>query len=142
MNEYLIIGQAPPAVKQQVPYDTTMLYDMLAWCGISQMDAQSIFEFEAMTDEFPGFGQSGHKAPDKKRMRQYYDACLYFKGVQAKGVIVLGNVAKEALTEFGFQHDNICYIIHPSKRNYTRIIAEKEKITTAINSVLQKGGFK
>ena len=32
----LIIGQAPAAVKQEVPYDTTYLYTMLEWIGISK----------------------------------------------------------------------------------------------------------
>ena len=142
MNDYLIIGQAPPAVKQQVPYDTTMLYDMISWCGITKEQAQCMFEFEAMTDEFPGFGDSGHKVPSKVRMRQHYDNCLYFKAQHVKGVIVLGNVAKDALTEFGFHHDNVCYIIHPSKRNYARIMKQKEHIIQAIKSVLSihKGG--
>ena len=39
-NKILIIGQAPPAVKQTVPYDTTMLYEMFAWVDISKEQAK------------------------------------------------------------------------------------------------------
>jgi hypothetical protein len=137
MNKYLIIGQAPPAVKQTLPYDTTMLYTMLDWCGISKEKAQSLFEFEAMTNEFPGYSKSGHAVPDLVKMRQHYDNCLYFKIQSSDGVIVLGNVAKNTLQKFGFEHAKVAYILHPSRRNYSRIMRERESITTAIHSVIK-----
>lgn len=51
-TKIIIIGQAPPAVKQIVPYDTTLLYDMFSWVNISKEQAQELFEFEAMVDFF------------------------------------------------------------------------------------------
>jgi hypothetical protein len=136
MKDYLIIGQAPPAVKQSLPYDTTMLYEMLSWCGIRKDQAQDIFDFDAMTDKFPGFGKSGHKPPSLIEMRQHYDNCLYWKIESSKGVIVLGNVAKEALIKFGFDHTNSAFIIHPSRRNYARIMKDQGRITNVIKQVI------
>lgn len=40
MKKILIIGQAPPLQKQDVPYDTTMLYEWLSEIGISKEKAQ------------------------------------------------------------------------------------------------------
>src|SRR6185312_4933999 len=54
-KKILIIGQAKPAVEQEYPYDTTMLYSWLKEQGISKLHAQHIFEFEAVYQEFPGY---------------------------------------------------------------------------------------
>ena len=78
MKKILIIGQAPPAVKQDVPYDTTLLYVMLSWVGISKEKAQEIFDFEAMTDTFPGHSstRNGHAVPSYFVMEVYYNNIL------------------------------------------------------------------
>ena len=73
----LIIGQALPAVKQEYPYDTTMLYDWLNEVGISKEEAQNIFEFDAVYDKFPVFdSKGGHLKPTKDQMEEYYERSL------------------------------------------------------------------
>ncbi len=140
MNKILIIGQAPPAVKQEFPYDTTLLYDILGWVGISKEQAQEMFEFEAMTDKFPGHGVNGHLKPSKAEMLRYYFAVLSNKIATAKRVIVLGNVAAEALIDFGafieYPSHHVFYMIHPSKRNYSKIMAQKENLTKTLDKFI------
>ena len=137
MNKILIIGQAPPAVKQQFPYDTTLLYDILGWVGISKEQAQEMFEFEAMTDKFPGHGANGHLKPSKDEMCDYLSRLLGKKIFEADQIIVLGNVAKEALEDFGFtDKSKMLFMIHPSKRNYSKIMAQKEQLTNQLKQFL------
>lgn len=139
MKKILIIGQAPPAVKQGVPYDTTLLYVMLSWAGISKDIAQELFEFEAMTDKFPGFGTSGHSLPHKADMRRYFETILLNKIHRADKIIILGNVAKNALQDFGIERMGkpLYYIIHPSKRNYSKIMERREEIGTLLASLIK-----
>lgn len=54
-NKILIIGQAPPAVNQRVPYDTTLLYDIFEWVGIDKEQAQNMFDFDAVYNKFSWF---------------------------------------------------------------------------------------
>ncbi len=140
MNKILIIGQAPPAVKQEFPYDTTLLYDILGWVGISKEQAQEMFEFEAMTDKFPGHGANGHLKPSRSEIGRYYFAVLSDKISKAKKVIVLGNVAAEALIDLEafaeYPSQNHFYMIHPSKRNYSKIMAQKENLTKTLDKFI------
>lgn len=139
MNKILVIGQAPPAVKQQYPYDTTMLYDMLSWVGITKQEAQNIFEFEAVCNTFPGFGTNGHNIPSIEQMNQHWFETLENKVELADKIWILGNVAKEY---FNNKEKTLsCNIevletIHPSKRNYLRIMKDKEIITRQLKSFL------
>jgi len=132
MSKILIIGQAPPAVKQIFPYDTTMLYDWLYECGITKEWAQELFEFEAMTNTFPGFdAHGGHKKPSLNEMSAHYDEFLRHKIGVAKKIILLGNVPKEFLRGTSIWHNNsikILCLIHPSRRNYTLYMANKSKL--------------
>lgn len=141
MGKILIIGQAPPAVKQIVPYDTTLLYEILYWVNISKEQAQEIFEFEAMVNTFPGRTENGHKAPDKHSMHRHYKYFLIPKIQQASKVILLGNVAKENCTEFGIYAikgaGNILCLPHPSRRNYSLIMKNKDSITNKLKQFLQ-----
>ena len=141
-NKILIIGQAPPAVKQEFPYDTTLLYEMLGWVGISKEQAQDMFEFEAMTDKFPGHGPNGHLKPTLKEMQHHLDTTLNRKIINSDKMIVLGNVAKEALltlTPYGMRKtDPVLFLIHPSKRNYSKIMAQKEQITEQLTNLLKQ----
>lgn len=136
----LIIGQAPPAVTQTVPYDTTLLYDMLSWVGITKEQAQEIFEFEAMSNLFPGHGENGHLKPSNEIMRKHYDNVLEGKIQKSKRVLVLGKVAENALKDFGAfcsnEHENVVFMIHPSKRNYSSIMSNKESITIQLQALL------
>lgn len=138
----MIIGQAPPAVTQTVPYDTTLLYEMLSWVGISKEDAQNIFEFEAVSNKFPGFGPKGHLAPSKQDIDNHWKTTLNFKVDIADKILVLGNVAKyeiERLTSsdsMSLQYKKVVYMIHPSKRNHSAIFAGKEKIIEKLKTLL------
>jgi len=139
MEKILIIGQAPPAVKQGVPYETTLLYEMLSWVGVSKEQAQEIFEFEAMTNKFPGFGTRGHALPHISDMRRYYETTLEAKMIPERKVLVLGNVAKDALEEVGAYNNTTCkftFLVHPSRRNYVRIMANRESIAKELKRML------
>lgn len=135
----LIIGQAPPAVKQSVPYDTTMLYDMFSWVGISKDLAQKMFEFEAVYNEFPGHGSSGHLKPIKEQMDKHWNETLEEKVQMANTVILLGNVARDYFYSKPKTYScnlGVFELIHPSYRNAARIKASKEHITKVLQSAL------
>jgi uracil-DNA glycosylase len=134
----LIIGQAPPAVKQTVPYDTTMLYEMLEWVGITKEQAQEIFEFEAVVDKFPGHGENGHLVPNLKDITEYYNKTLKLKIEKAERIIVLGKVAENSLKSLNaFQNKtSVLYMIHPSRMNMGRILAKKIEITNKLEQFI------
>lgn len=138
----LIIGQAPPAVKQLLPYDTTLLYEMLSWVGIDKNKAQELFEFEAMTDKFPGKTNNGHAKPSVIEMNHHYHFVLKQKIEDCKGVLILGNVPKEALQRFGayvrYSDKPMVKMIHPSRRNYSKIMAQKENIISQFNLLINQ----
>lgn len=140
MNKILIIGQAPPAVEQTVPYDTTMLYDMFSWAGISKEQAQDIFEFEAISNIFPGFKPNGgHKTPSREDCDKQWEKTLETKLQLAEEIIVLGAVAKqyiESKPKTWSCSAKFVYIIHPSKRNYNKIMAQKESIVNNLKWIL------
>lgn len=132
----LIIGQAPPAVKQGVPYDTTMLYDWLNELDISKEQAQELFDFDAVYDKFPGFdSKGGHLKPSNEQMEDYYARSLEDKINASKAVIVLGACARNFLNKKVI--DKPCtYTIHPSKRNYYLYNKNKNSILAEIKKVL------
>ena len=139
MNKILIIGQAPPAVKQSVPYDTTLLYEMLEWVDITKEDAQNIFEFDAVYGEFPGWENGGHRIPTKLEMDYYWDNVLEEKIQCADKVLILGNVARDYINSkprtWSCNLDFV-YLIHPSKRNYSRIMESKTHIIKQLKKLL------
>lgn len=120
-SKILVIGQAPPAVKQGVPYDTTMLYDWLSEIGITKEQAQFLFEWEAVYDRFPGFTKSGaHAVPTEAMMDLYWRNTLGKKVLECNKIWVVGNVARDYLLK---KHEKIVekktllFTMHPSKRN-------------------------
>lgn len=116
----LIIGQAPAFQKQQYPYDTTMLYEWLNECGVSKEQAQDLFEFEALSDKFPGFhNNGGHLKPSSSDVEKHW-ATLEEKLQLSDKVLILGKIASE------YYHSKprtwSCNmreleLPHPSKRN-------------------------
>lgn len=140
MNKILVIGQAPPAVKQEYPYDTTLLYEMLLWAGIGKIEAQELFEFDALTNEFPGHDKKGgHKKPSRQAIDRYFAETLCEKLMKREKIIALGALAIfEYTRQSSFFVTWPCYydkdipvlcLPHPSKRNYALIHKNKEKIT-------------
>jgi len=136
----LIIGQAPPLQTQKVPYDTTLLYDMLSWVNITKEQAQEMFEFEAMSNTLRGVKNGNHLQPLVGEMRERYYNVLREKIGEANKVILLGNVAKYNCFKFGINSikfpQNILCLIHPSRRNYNKIMANKEEITNKLKVFL------
>lgn len=129
MNKILIIGQAPPAVKQTVPYDTTLLYIMFEWVGISKERAQLLFDFDACVDEFPGHGKNGHLVPSKEKMIEYHERVLKHKIKNAKCVIFLGKVASEFYAaNLLVNPEKYFSLPHPSTRNRGLIMKRKDWI--------------
>lgn len=140
MNKILIIGQAPPAVKQSVPYDTTLLYEMLSWVGITKEESQSIFEFEAVSNIFPGHSISGHNKPSVEQMGEHWEATLKNKVELAEKVWLLGNVARDyfySKPKTWSCNLEILETVHPSKRNHSRIFLNKDKITAQLKNFIQ-----
>lgn len=140
MNKILIIGQALPAVEQTYPYDTTLLYEMLSWVGISKEAAQDIFIFDAVYNGFPGFdSKGGHLKPSLKQMQDYWKDSLKLKVEISKRIWLLGNVAKNFFYAQSFKQRLGTVIIetpHPSKRNYSLIMNNKEQITNLLNKII------
>lgn len=139
-NKILIIGQAPAAQKQQVPYDTTMLYDWLVEIGINKKIAQSLFDFDAVFGEFPGYDENGgHKVPDDVQMKQHYDVVLKSKIEKADRIIILGKVAEKFLNSIQGEPlagKKVIYLIHPSKRNFSLYQKSKENILTLLSNIV------
>lgn len=137
----LIIGQAPPAVKQTIPYDTTLLYVMLGWANISKEQAQEMFDFEALVEEFPGHNEGGgHKKPDKIAIANHLATVLQRKINASQKIILLGNeartvIASEIIT-YGI-YDKYLFLPHPSKRNYSLIMRDKPKFESLLKSFLK-----
>lgn len=131
-NKILIIGQAPPAVKQQFPYDTTMLYDWLSECGVSKEAAQDIFEFEALMDKFPGYDHvGGHRKPSYLEKKAHWEDTLEAKVIAADKVILLGSEAAmwlESQVKTWSCNLQVLHLMHPSKRNTFRYRQNKENI--------------
>lgn len=138
-TKILVIGQAPPAVAQDYPYSTTMLYEWFADVGVSKEKAQELFEFDAVYDKFPGHGKRGHAAPNWEQMEDYYKRSLKAKIKAHDKIIVLGNVAKDFILEkvdFVNTTKNIKFLMHPSRRNQWLYPRNKNFITIALNELL------
>lgn len=126
MGKILIIGQAPPAVKQNLPYDTTMLYDWFSQVGVSKEDAQKIFSFDAVYDKFPGFSKNGgHLTPTFEQMEDYWNRSLKHKVDCCSKIITLGNVARSYLS-MKKPNKKMIHLIHPSYRNKYRFDMNKD----------------
>lgn len=137
MNKILIIGQAPPAAKQSIPYDTTMLYDWFREIGISKDDALNIFSFDAVYDKFPGFSSSGgHLTPTIHQMDDYWNRSLREKVETSNSILVLGSCARDFLLTKNIQK-RMEFIIHPSKRNYSLYIKHKEEILNKLSNLIK-----
>lgn len=115
----LIIGQAPPLKPQQLPYDSTQLYDWFEAVGISKAHAAELFIFEAMAPAFTGRNRtnSGHKKPAAKVMDDHYQSVLLPLIQKADKVLVLGAVAASYLSNKLSADVRALYLIHPSRRN-------------------------
>jgi uracil-DNA glycosylase len=133
-TKILIIGQAPPYQKQKLPYDTTMLYDWLKEIGIDKERALERFEFDAVYNKFPGFGESGHKIPTQEQMDEYYPE-LKKKIDSVDKIWILGNVAYNYLISKNLDKE-ILFTIHPSRMNYNRFEKDKTKILTRIKNFI------
>ena len=136
MDKILIIGQAPPAQKQLLPYDTTMLYDWFEQLGISKNDALDMFLFDAVYDKFPGYNSNGgHLKPNEQQMEDYWKRGLKQKVGKCKAILVLGACARDFLKTKEINKP-IAYIIHPSKRNYSLYLKNKDSILKSISNLI------
>lgn len=136
MAKILVIGQAPPIQHQQYPYDTTLWYDWLFGAGITKEQSVDIFTYNAVFDKFPGKTRAGgHKAPLKDQKVQHYNNSLRAEIQQHDKIIVLGNVASDFLKEriLGKQ---VLHLIHPSRRNYSRIKPHREEIINSLKNFI------
>lgn len=132
----LLIGQAPPFQAQEVPYDTTMLYDWLKEVGVSKDQAQDMFEFEAVGNRFPGFDNSGHKKPSSQMMDEHWDNTLKEKVKQAEKIWILGGVASVYLEDKIPRDKKVLQTIHPSTRNQAIFGQMRDKILGQIKNFL------
>lgn len=138
MNKILVIGQAPPAVKQTIPYDTTMLYDWLKEVNVNKETALEIFTFDAVYDKFPGFNsKGGHNIPSIEQMEDYWERELKSKVINHDKIWIVGNVAFEFLnSKPELKGKTVIKTIHPSKRNIDIYNKNKESILNKIKLIL------
>lgn len=136
----LIIGQAPPVNKQNIPYDTTMLYSWLLRIGISITDSKRLFDFEAIYNVFPGFdANGGHLKPTVEQMNKHWDDTLETKVQLADKIWVLGNVARDYINtkdKTWSCNTEWLYTIHPSKRNYALFKKNEQSILNNIKEFI------
>lgn len=141
MNKILIIGQAPALRKQTVPYDTTLLYTMLEWVGISKEQAQALFEFEALSNEFPGLSKPGnHAKPSKEAVQKHWSETLETKVHGADKVWLLGSFVSDYFHKLPKTWScslEILETYHPSRRNYSKIMAKKEEIINQLKDFIK-----
>lgn len=143
MKKILIIGQALPEVKQELPYDTTMLYDWLKEVGVSKEQAVGIFDFEAVFPVFPGRTASGgHAKPKKAEMVAHWNSVLRSKVVSSDKILLLGRVSSEFVMKqisVGFIstiEKTITEIPHPSRRNYYLYTQRKEEVLDKLSYII------
>jgi len=139
-SKILIIGQAPPAVKQEVPYDTTMLYDWLIEVGITKDTAQDMFEFEAVCGDFTGFSEKGgHRKPSLSEMDAHWDSVLEEKVQLADKIILLGNVSRDYFYSKPKTYScglKVLELIHPSKRNSFLYSKTKDAVISSLKEFI------
>lgn len=142
MKKILLIGQAPPIKPQDIPYDSTMLYDWLKEIGVSKEEAQLIFEFEAMTDKIPKVVKGNQKPPSIFEMKDYYHRVLLDKIYNSDIVILLGKSPMKFFDQDEFFVDimtgkkRFFTMIHPSKRNITLYRNNKEKVLSIFEKAI------
>lgn len=139
MKKILILGQAPAAVKQAVPYDTTMLYQWLEACGVSKQAAQELFIFEAVANTFPGFSHAGgHNKPTMEDIKAHWPVIeAHLQDIDK--VIILGGVAAqvyESMPRTWSCNVQELYLIHPSKRNTDRFNQNREAILKSLKDFI------
>lgn len=135
----LIIGQAPALKEQKLPYDTTLLYTMLEWVGITKEQAQGMFEFEAVSNVYNGSKNSKHIKPTKEQMDAHWNNTLETKVQCANKVWLVGDVAKKyfySKPKTWSCNLEILETIHPSRINYFRIMPKKDELTETLKSFL------
>lgn len=153
MKKVIIIGQAPPKQKQTFPYDTTYLYDWLSDAGIDKEKAQTICIFEACYHTFLGTDDKGnHKKPTYKHFKEHWRDNLRGMVKDSTDVILLGGVARDfVLRKLGYNGPrvkwgetvelykrNFTVLLHPSKRNYSAIQDNKDKISKEFKRIFGK----
>lgn len=145
MKRILIIGQAPPLQRQEIAYDTTMLYEWLSEIGIDKIPAQEMFDFEAMTDKPPKTSKSGsHIPPSREEMDDYMDRVLLDKITNSEKIILLGACPRNYFKRKKFfkRYDNdkfkVLSLIHPSKRNYKMYNDNKELLLSLLKNIIEE----
>lgn len=137
MKKILIIGQAPPAKPQEIPYDSTMLYDWLSEIGITKEQAQHLFIFEALVPAFTGRNNtnSGHKRPTKDIVLAHWPV-LESHLHNVDKVILLGAVAADYYTRMPRTWSctiKELFLLHPSRRNLFKFRQNKAETLAQLN---------
>lgn len=138
-KKILIVGQSLPAVKQELPYDTTMLYEWLNEVGVSKNMAQDMFEFDAVYGYgFLGFNSDGsHKLPTQDDKDKYWNEVLKDRVKGADKIWIVGKVAEGFLLSKGVVFDkDIIITPHPSYRNRALYNRNKEAVLNKIKGLI------
>lgn len=139
-SKILIIGQAPPAKPQGLPYDSTQLYDWLKEVGVSKEAAQELFIFEALVPAFTGRNNtnSGHKKPGKQDVLNHWPVLEAHLQTVYK-VILLGAVAADYYDRMPRTWScsiQELYLLHPSRRNVYKFRLQKETILSQLKTLI------
>ena len=136
MKTILLIGQAPPSQKQEVPFDTTMLYDWLLELNVSKQSAQEMIEFDSVFNRFPGFQGNGHAVPTQEQMDEHWSS-LKEKVKKYNKIWIVGKVALDYLKDKEEMKGKIIInTIHPSFRNKSIYLNNKKSILEKIETIL------
>jgi uracil-DNA glycosylase len=136
MNKIVIIGQALPAKEQTLPYDSTMLYDWLAECGVCKQQAQEMFIFTSIGGELRGVKNGSHLLPLKQQKDTQYTDVVLPLILENKKCILLGNVAQEYVLDRKLKGIQYLSLLHPSKRNYHRYTQNKIQILKELSDFI------
>lgn len=134
-----MIGQAPPAQEQEIPYDTTMMYEWLQELGITKEQAQDMFEWDAVYDMFTGYNWSGnHKTPTQQQMNDYWERGLKEKVEKADKIWTLGRVAEDFLIDKIDDTKEWYSTMHPSTRNRYKYQLCKDNFINGLKDFINK----
>lgn len=90
----LIIGQAPPEKNYQIPFSGTRLYHWFMTIGITKDEAITLFDFDALANNFLGKKNNKHIIPNEFEINQHIPSLIKkINEGDFKAIIPVGKLA-------------------------------------------------
>lgn len=112
--------------------------------GITRNDAQQIFEFQAVYNEFPGRdAKGGHLKPTQEQMSHHWITFLQDRVAIYNRIWILGKIASDFIYDRMSENRSIYYgkhflrTIHPSRMNFALYQKKKKEIINSIETFLK-----